>query len=155
MSEKRTTRDEVQTTTGRNEVGNIVRDNTLRIVDEAVKAHPQFAQSISNLQLESIQIARNIIQTAFANQKEVVFNVNTPQTAHFSENISKQSTEVTNNIIRSIGIFSQLGINALDSARENLKIYSRTIDTITDFNNNVSRAWASYWYSQQHQLDRA
>jgi hypothetical protein len=53
-------------------------------------------------------------------------------------------------IIRSVGIFNQLGVTALDSARENVKIYSRTVDALTDFNNTL-KAWTSYWYSPQQQ----
>ena len=155
MSEKRTARDEVTTTTTSttrtNEVTDIVRDNTLRIVDEVAKVQPQFAQSISNLQLDNIQAVRSMIQTAFANQKEFGFALNSPQAAHLAEQVARQSTEVTNNIVRSVGIFNQLSINALDSARENVKIYSRTVDTVADFNNNILKAWASYWYSQQQQ----
>ena len=158
MSEKRTARDEVTpptTTTPRpSEVTDIVRDNTLRIVDEVAKVQPQFAQSISNLQLDNIQTVRSMIQTAFANQKEVALATNVAQAPHVSEQIAKQSAEVTNNIVRSIGIFNQLSINALDSARENVKIYSRTVDAVADFNNNILKTWASYW-SQQQQFHRA
>jgi hypothetical protein len=93
-----------------------------------------------------------MIQTAFANQKQVVAHaLNTPQALQVSEEIAKQSTEVTNSIIRSVGIFNQLGVTALDSARENVKIYGRTADALTDFNNNISKAWASYWSSPQQQ----
>jgi hypothetical protein len=153
MSEKRTTRDEGTTTpaTRTNEVTDIVRDNTLRIVDEVAKVQPQFAQSISNLQLDNVQTVRSMIQTVFANQKDVGFALNIPQMPHLAEQIAKQSAEVTNNIIRSVGIFNQLSINALDSARENVKTYNRTVDAVADFNNNILKAWASYWYSQQQQ----
>lgn len=158
MSDKRTTsRDNEETkitatATRANEVNDIVRDNTLRIVDEVAKVQPQFAQSISNLQLDNIQTVRSMIQTAFANQKQVVAHaVNTPQALQVTEEIAKQSTEVTNSIIRSVGIFNQLGVTALDSARENVKIYGRTVDTLTDFNNNILKAWTSYWSSPQQQ----
>jgi len=158
MSDKRTTsrdNEETKTTTTAtraNEVNDIVRDNTLRIVDEVAKVQPQFAQSISNLQLDNIQTVRSMIQTAFANQKQVVAHtLNTPQALQVSEEFAKQSTEVTNSIIRSVGIFNQLGVTALDSARENVKIYGRTADALTDFNNNISKAWASYWSSPQQQ----
>lgn len=158
MSDKRTTsRDNEETkitttATRANEVNDIVRDNTLRIVDEVAKVQPQFAQSISNLQLDNIQTVRSMIQTAFANQKQVVAHaVNTPQALQVAEEIAKQSTEVTNSIIRSVGIFNQLGVTALDSARENVKIYGRTVDTLTDFNNNILKAWTSYWSSPQQQ----
>jgi hypothetical protein len=162
MSDKRTTtRDnEVATVTiataGRaSELSDVIRDNTLRIVDEVAKVQPQFAQAISNLQLDNIQAVRSMIQTAFANQKQVAAHaLNVPQTLQVSEEIAKQSTEVTNSIIRSVGIFNQLGVTALDSARENVKIYGRTVDAVTDFNNNISKAWTSYWSSPQHQLQQ-
>lgn len=158
MSDKRTTsRDNEETkitttATRANEVNDIVRDNALRIVDEVAKVQPQFAQSISNLQLDNIQTVRSMIQTAFANQKQVVAHtLNTPQALQVSEEFAKQSTEVTNSIIRSVGIFNQLGVTALDSARENVKIYGRTVDTLTDLNNNILKAWTSYWSSPQQQ----
>src|SRR5688572_12732886 len=141
MSDKRTARDEVTTittTSKASDASDIVRDNTLRVVDEVAKVQPQFAQSISNLQLDNIQTVRSMIQAAFANQKQVVAHApNTPQALQVSEEIAKQSTEVTNSIIRSVGIFNQLGVTALDSARENVKIYGRTVDALTDFNNNI------------------
>ena len=157
MSEKRTTRDEgtTSTTTRTNEVSDTVRDNTLRIVDEVAKVQPQFAQSIFNLQLDNIQTVRSVIQTAFANQKQVASALNVPQAPQVSEQVVKHSTELTNNIIRSVDIFNQLSINALDSARENVKIYNRTVDAVADFNNNILKTWTSYWDSQQRQFHRA
>lgn len=159
MSDKRTTtRDNEETkittttATRANEVNDIIRDNNLRIVDEVAKIQPQFAQSISNLQLDYIQAVRSIVQAAFANQKQVVAHApNTPQALQVLEESAKQSTEVTNSIIRSVGIFNQLVVTALDSARENVKIYGRTVDALTDFNNNILKAWTSYWSSPQQQ----
>lgn len=153
MSEKRL-RDE-GTATRTNEVIDTVRDNTLRIADEVAKIQPQFAQSISNLQLDYIQTVRSMIQTAFANQKQVASTLNIPQFPQVSEQIAKQSAEITSNVIRSVGIFNQLGLNALDAARENVKIYNRTVDAVTDFNNNLLKTWTSYWSAQQQQFYRA
>jgi hypothetical protein len=159
MSDKRTTRDEgttITTTSKANDVSDIVRDNTLRIVDEVAKVQPQFAQSISNLQLDNIQTVRSVIQTAFANQKQfVALAPNVPQALQVSEVVANQSTEITNSVIRSVGIFNQLGVTALDSAREHVNIYKRTVDAVTDFNNNILKAWTSYWNSQQQQFHRA
>jgi len=153
MSEKRL-RDE-GTSTRTNEVIDSVRDNTLRIADEVAKVQPQLAQSISNLQLDYIQTVRNMIQTGFTNQKQIVSAINIPQVPQVSEQIAKQSTEITNNLIRSVGIFNQLSVNALDAARENVKIYNRTVDAVTDFNNNLLKTWTSYWSAQQQQFYRA
>jgi hypothetical protein len=160
MSDKRTTTDEgttITATTKANDVSDIVRDNALRIVDEVAKVQPQFAQSISNLQVDNIQTVRSMIQTAFANHKQQ-FNVhapNFPQTLQMSEVVANQSTEITNSIIRSIAIFNQLGVTALNSAREYVNTYKRTVDAFTDYNNDLSRAWTSYGTSQLQQFHRA
>jgi predicted XRE-type DNA-binding protein len=154
MSEKRLTRDE-GTITRTNEVIDTVRDNTLRIADEVAKIQPQFAQSISNLQLDYIQTVRSMIETAFANQKQVASTLNIPQFPQVSEQITKKSEEITSNVIRSAGIFNQLSVNALDAARENVKIYNRMVDAVTDFNNNLLKTWTSYWSAQQQQFYRA
>lgn len=155
MSDKKTSRDEgttITTTSKANDVSDTVRDNTLRIVDEVAKVQPQFAQSVSNLQLDNIQTVRSMIQTAFANQKQFIVHApNIPQVLQVSEAVSNQSTEMTNSIIRSVGIFNQLGITAIDSAREHVNIYKRTVDAVTDFNNNILKAWTSYWNLQQQQ----
>ena len=154
MSDKRTTRDEratITTTSKANDVSDIVRDNTLRIVDEVAKVQPQFAQSISNLQLDNIQTVRSMIQTAFANQKQFIEHApNISQASQASEVVANQSAEITNSIIRSVGIFNQLAVTAMDSAREHVNIYKRTVDTVTDYN-NILKAWTSYWNSQQQQ----
>ena len=157
MSEKRFTRDESATKT--NEIIDTARDNALRIADEVAKVQPQFAQSISNLQLDYLQTIKSMIETGFANQKQVVSTLGTTtQFAQISEPITRQSTEMTNNVIRSVGILHQLSVNALDAARENVKIYNRTVDAVTDFSNNILKTWTSYWsvhQQQQQQFYRA
>ena len=153
MSEKKL-RDE-GSNTRTNDVIDAVRDNTLRIADEVAKIQPQFAQSISNLQLDYVQTVRSAIQTAFANQKQVASTVNIPQFPQLSEQIARQSVEITNNVVRSLGVFNQLGVNGLEAARENVKIYNRTVDAVTDFNNNLLKTWADYWSAQQQQFYRA
>ena len=153
MSEKKPSRDEGTTST--NEIIDTVRDNAVRIFDELAKVQPQLAHSISNLQLDYIQTLRSVIQTAFANQKQVLSGLNIPQNPQISEQVAKQFTEITSNVIRSVGIFNQLGVNALDAARENLKIYNRTVDAFTEYNDNVLKAWTSYWSAQQQHFHTA
>jgi hypothetical protein len=61
---------------------------------------------------------------------------------------------VTNNAIRAVGINNQLTINALDAARENLKIYNRSIDAVSDFGTNVAKAWTAFYTQSQQQFIR-
>jgi hypothetical protein len=135
------------------EVFDTMRDNLIRTVDEFAKAQPQYSQSISNLQLDYIQTTKNMIQTAFSAQKQFASIWNTPSIP-YGEVFTRQSNEMTNNAIRSVGINNQLTINALDAARENLKIYNRTVDTLTDFSTNIAKAWTTFSAQQQQQFTR-
>jgi hypothetical protein len=133
------------------DVYDTLRDNLIRTVDEFAKAQPQYSQSISNLQLDYIQTTKNMIQTVFSAQRKLANTLNVPSVP-YGEVFTRQSNEVTNNAIRSVGINNQLTINALDAARENLKIYNRTVDTMTDFYTNIARAWATFYTQQQQQF---
>lgn len=155
MSERQR-KDEIPTSTrSTTSVNDTVRDNTLRIIDEVSKTQPQFSQALSNLQTDFIQSTRDFVQTAFNNQRQVSQNVNIPQNPQILDLVARQSTEVTDNITRAIGTYNQLAINAIDAARENNKIFNRTVDAVTDFNTNIVKAWTNYWATQQQQFTRA
>ncbi|HVX02942.1 MAG TPA: hypothetical protein VHA09_07280 [Nitrososphaera sp.] len=147
----KSTKDE--TVSSRTDVIDAVRDNYIRTVDEIAKVQPQYLQSISNLQLDYIQTAKNLIQTAFSAQKQAANNSNVP-TAPYADLFVRQANEMTNNAIRAVGINNQLTINALDAARENLKIYNRSVDAVTDFGTNVAKAWTAFYTQSQQQFTR-
>jgi len=126
-----------------------VKNNFLRSIDEIVKVQPQYSQSISNLQLDYIQTIKNTIQTAISAQKQLIGGLNIQLAAPYTEQFTKQSNEITNNAIRAVAINNELIINAFEAARENLKIYNRTVDSVTEFNTNVGKAWTSLFSVQQ------
>ena len=127
-----------------------IKENFIRTVDEWAKIQPQYSQSISNFQLDFIQTIKNTIQNAISSHKQITggwnFTVPTPYLDHFA----KQSNDITNNMIRTAVINNQLTITAFDAARENLKIYNRTIETVTDYNNDIAKAWNSFFSIQQY-----
>jgi hypothetical protein len=137
-----------------NEIYDTLKENLVKVIDEMAKIQPQFSQSISNLQIDYIQTAKNIIQNAISTQKQFISSWNISADQPYTEQIAKQSTEVTNNTIKAVGINNQLAINALDAARENLKIYNRTIDAVTDFNSNIAKAWESFFSIQQYNFSK-
>lgn len=156
MSDKR--KDEIPTSTrstGATSVIETARDNTLRIIDEVAKAQPQYAQAMTNLQTDFIQTCRNLVQTAFDTQRQVVQNLNLPQNPQVSEVVARQSNEITSNVVRAMGTYNQLAVNVIDAARENTKIFNRTVDAVTDLNANIVKAWTNYWTLQQHQFTKA
>ena len=139
-------------TTSPNEVYDNVKENAIRVIDEIVRVQPQYTQSISNLQLDYVQTVKNTIQTAFSLQKQLAENLNFVVPSAFTEQFAKHLNEFTGNLTRAVGINNQLTLNALDAARENVKIFSRTVDAITEFNTNAVKAWTSLYSAQQQQF---
>ena len=136
------------------EINDSIRDNTLRVVDQFAKDQPQVVQSVSNLQHDTIEASKNMFRTAFDTNKQVASGLNVSVPSQVSEQIAKQSNEITNNFVRTTGIYTQLVINALDAARENTKIYSKTVDAFTEYNTNILKAWTSFWAAQQQQFTK-
>lgn len=148
MSEKKPTKEEPLRVA---EANDIIRDNTLRIIDEIARVQPQIAQSVSNLQLETIEASKNIIKTAFDTQKQVASSLNVSVPSQVSEQVVKHSQELTNNSATVIGVYNQVVINAFNMARENARVYGRAVNAATEYNTNVLHAWTSFWASQLQQ----
>ena len=125
-----------------------VKENFVRAVDEMAKVQPQYSQAFSNLQLDYVQTAKNVIQNIFSAQKQLVgsWNIMSVSTATtpYTEQFTRQANEITNNTLRAVGINNQLVINAVDAARENLKIYNRTVDAVTEFSTNIAKACTAF-----------
>lgn len=146
-------KDESSTTksTSASHVFDTLRENFVRAVDQMANVQPQYAQAFSNLQLDYIQTVKNAIQNTISAQKQLLGNFNIPVSIPYTEQFTRQSNEITNNALRAVGINNQLAINAVDLARENLKIYSKTADAVTEFNNNIAKACTVFSAAAQQQ----
>ena len=121
-----------------------VKENFVRTVDEMAKVQPQYSQAFSNLQLDFIQTTKNMIQNTISSQKQLVGSWNIPVSTPYTEHFTRQTNEITNNTLRAVDINNQLAINALDLARENLRIYNRTVDAVTEFGTNIAKTCTAF-----------
>ena len=122
-----------------------VKENFVRAVDEMAKVQPQYSQAFSNLQLDFIQTTKNIIQNTISSQKQFIGSWNImPVSTPYREQFIRQTNEITNNALRAVDINNQLAINALDLARENLRIYNRTVDAVTEFGTNIAKTCTAF-----------
>ena len=69
--------------------------------------------------------------------------------APYAEQFRRQSNEITAQALSVFDTSNQLAINAINSARENVKLYGKAIDAVTEFNNNVAHAWSSFFSTEQ------
>ena len=69
--------------------------------------------------------------------------------APYAEQFRRQSNEITAQALSVFDTSNQLAINAINAARENVKLYGKAIDAVTEFNNNVAHAWSSFFSTEQ------
>ncbi|MGA8916911.1 MAG: hypothetical protein WB474_13060 [Nitrososphaeraceae archaeon] len=138
------------------EIFDTYKQGVLKVTEEVSKFQPQYAQSISNLQQEYIQLTKEFVNKVFAAQRNWAgSNVTSTSTtfptstyAPYAEQFRRQSNEITAQALSVFDTSNQLAINA---ARENVKLYGKAIDAVTEFNNNVANAWSSFYTSAQRQ----
>lgn len=137
------------------EMLDVYKQNMLRTVDEISKYQPQYAQSISNLQQDYLQVTKESINRSFAVQKSwfgnTARNSFTPSVSPYAEQYRKQSNEATSQAFHVFDTANQLAIDSLNASRENIKLYSKTVETVTEYNANMANTWSNFFTSAQKQ----
>jgi len=144
-----------ETATENVEMLDTYKQNMLRTIDEISKYRPQYAQSISNLQQDYLQVTKESINRTFAIQKtwyrNTARNSFTPMEGPYSEQYRKQSNEATSQAFHVFDTANQLAIDSLNASRENIKLYSKTVETVTEYNANMANTWSNFYTSAQKQ----
>jgi hypothetical protein len=108
-----------------------INDNFTRAINEMVKYQPQYIQSLSNLQIDYIQALKNIVENAISVQKQIEDakwnSTPLPVTQYFEHRFAEQLKGFTNNIINITIIGNEVMLNILNTTRENLGVYNRTL----------------------------
>ncbi len=139
------------------EIFDTYKQGVLKVTEEVSKFQPQYAQSISNLQQEYIQLTKEFVNKVFAAQRNWAgSNITSTSTtfptstyAPYAEQFRRQSNEITAQALSVFDTSNQLAINAINAARENVKLYGKAMDAVTEFNNNVAHAWSSFFSTEQ------
>ena len=139
------------------EIFDSYKQGVLKVTEEVSKFQPQYAQSISNLQQEYIQLTKEYVNKVFAAQRNWAgSNVTSTSTtfptstyAPYAEQFRRQSNEITAQALSVFDTSNQLAINAINAAKENVKLYGKAMDAVTEFNNNVANAWSSFFSPEQ------
>jgi hypothetical protein len=139
------------------EIFDTYKQGVLKVTEEVSKFQPQYAQSISNLQQEYIQLTKEFVNKVFAAQRNWAgSNVTSTSTtfptstyAPYADQFRRQSNEITAQALSVFDTSNQLAINTINAARENVKLYGKALDAVTEFNNNVAHAWSSFFSTEQ------
>ena len=141
------------------EIFDTYKNGILKITEQLSKFQPQYAQSISKLQEEYLQLTKQFIDKVFAAQRNWAGgNVTSTSTTFpkwtytpYAEQFRRQSDEISAQALSVFETSNQIALNALNEARENLMLYRRTMESIMEYNNNVANTWSSFFTSAQRQ----
>jgi hypothetical protein len=142
------------------EIFETYKQNVLKFTEAISSFQPKYAESISKLQQEYLQLTKEFVDKVFAAQRNWAGGnvtsaisrtfpnwTNTP----YAEQFRKQSNEITAQALSVFNTSNQLAINAINAARENLKLYGRAMESIRDYNSNTANAWSVFLTSAQRQ----
>ncbi|MGA9940732.1 MAG: hypothetical protein WBP88_01920, partial [Nitrososphaeraceae archaeon] len=104
------------------EIFDTYKQGVLKVTEEVSKFQPQYAQSISNLQQEYIQLTKEFVNKVFAAQRNWAgSNVTSTNTtfptstyAPYAEQFRRQSNEITAQALSVFDTSNQLAINAIN-----------------------------------------
>jgi hypothetical protein len=137
----------------KDDIAEMVGRNCIKIIDEFTKAQPQYAQSVSNLQLEYIAAAKNAIENMISAQKDLAGNLNVHLlTPPYANEFVKQSNDIAENLVKAVHINNNLTANVMNAGTENVRALNRTMESVTEFNTSAVKAWNSFLAVQQEQF---
>ena len=124
------------------EIFDSYKKGIMNITEELFKFQPQYAQSISKLQEEYLQLTKEFVDNVFAAQRNWVGgNVTSTSTTFpsltfkpYTEQFRTQSNEFTAQALSAFNTSNRLAMNVLSAARENLKLYGKAMDAIIEYN---------------------
>ena len=142
------------------EIFDTYKQGMLKVTEEVSKFQPQYAQSISNLQQEYLQLTKEFVDKIFAAQRNWIGGnvASTTKTTFpswtytpYAEQFKRQSDQVSAQALSVFDTSNHQAINALNAATENLKLFGKAMESITEYNNNIANAWTSFFRSAQSQ----
>ena len=131
----------------------------LKITEALSKFQPQYAQSISKLQEEYLQLTKEFVNKFFAAQRNWIgSNITSTNTTFptltytpYAEQFKRQSNEITAQALKVFDTSNQLAISALNASRENMKLYRWAMESMMAYNNNMANAWSVFLTPAQRQ----
>jgi hypothetical protein len=124
-----------------------MKDNMLKSFDEYVKIQPRFLQSVSDFQLEVIQTSKDVITKTVAHQKGLIrefVNVSQAQPNETYQQLFKKTNENVDNFVKAITAGNQFNFDAIDTGRENVKLFNKAVEAYTEYITNAFNAWNAF-----------
>jgi len=123
-----------------------IQNRVIDITNEIAKVQPQYAQSLSNLQVEYFEATKNVIQNASNLQSTFLennWNNFDNRSAIYAEQIKNQVNIFAENFVRACEIWNQIALNSIDISKENIKMYTQALTSMESYHRNLITSWNS------------
>lgn len=121
-----------------------MQNSLFDITNEIAKIQPRYAQSFSNFQAEYLEATRTVIQTLSNFQSSLVkfswINFDN-RSSFYTDQIKSQVAAVTENIIKTFGIWNQITLDSIDISKENIKIYTEAMTSMDNHKKHLINSW--------------
>jgi len=124
-----------------------IQNSIIDITNQVAKTQPQYAQSISNFQVEYLEATKKVIQNVSDFQSTFLennWNNFDNRTASYAEQIRSKVNTLAENFVKACDIRNQIAINSIDISRENIKMYIQAMTSMETYNKNLINTWNSF-----------
>jgi chloramphenicol O-acetyltransferase len=124
-----------------------IQNSIIDITNQVAKTQPQYAQSISNFQVEYLEATKKVIQNVSDFQSTLLennWNNFDNRTASYAEQIRSKVNTLAENFVKACDIRNQIAINSIDISRENIKMYIQAMTSMETYNKNLINTWNSF-----------
>jgi len=124
-----------------------IQNSIIDVTNQVAKAQPQYAQSISNFQVEYLEATKKVIQNVSDFQSTFLennWNNFDNRSASYAEQIRSQVNTLAENFVKTCDIWNQIAINSIDISKENIKMYIQAMTSMETYNKNLINTWNSF-----------
>lgn len=131
-----------ETTQGNSkDVFSVCQENVDKLFDGIKQSVPQYYQSITNVQQESLQAFENVLDSSITLQKEFA------RKAGIATNVPEATLKVVRDTaeecIKAASLQNQIALATIDATQQNIKTFNDNAKSFADLNRNILQSWIS------------
>jgi hypothetical protein len=111
------------------------------------QSQSQYAQSISNFQVEYLEATNKVIQNVSDFQSTFLennWNNSNDRSASYAEQFRNQVNTLAENFVKSFNIWNQIAINSIAISEEYIKMCTQAMTSMETYNRDLIYSWNSF-----------
>ena len=115
------------------------------VTNQIAKAQSQYAQSISNFQVEYLEATNKVIQNVSDFQSSFLENNwnSFDRSASYAQQFRNQVNTVAKNFVKTFNIWNQIATNSIAISEEYIKMCTQAMTSMETYNRDLINSWNS------------